>query len=300
VNEVFQIIMSSNEFTDDIIPCLEGHFSRMKGVPVKDFVVPCYVKGEIAADGPLSCLLDRQDPFDDLFQVVHSPGGVLSRFGETLSINDIDIRWYGDHQIVPGVWRVVQPANEISEQQIRECFGGSKATTSESNIAYSCPKCAHDCAFAAISPLCFTCPHCQAVFSWKALANLLTLALRDLLADQGQEECQCDSFLCFFRSQQICPSASSVPHGDRKNARLSCCGTCRLRRNSIYALLQSFEAMFLEEHDGGVDVADFASYMAEVVQRFLRLHGYQRVRLSSIMASPPASQDCETCFSFLD
>jgi hypothetical protein len=269
-NGVFTLVMKSNDTVSDVIPYL--HKQSIEKLPVRDFAVP-------------------------LDNVVHCLGGVLKKVSEIESVGEIDINWYKLKQMVPAVWRIVGPMEQVTEQQVCEGFGVPGRVD---GLVYECPNCGQQCLCGGIGPDCFDCRGCQARFGWKALANLLTLGIRRLVAERATQKCQCKAVMCFFEWEQVCVAGQSMEHGDWKNPGLRCRGKGHLKRNDLYAMLRGFQEMFLAEIGGGEDVCKMAQYMVDVVQDVLAVHGHHNVRLTSVMANQSLAHDDGACFSFLD
>jgi DNA polymerase alpha subunit A len=210
---------------------------------------------------------------------------------EVASVSELDVEWYLSNQVMAPVWRLCEPFGGVDVQMISKTLG---VTIPESpvpvqrdecvvfviphtaELRYQCGNCAEQVEINGKLGDHLVCKKCRFVHGWKYVANRITEVVRTYLGDRAF---RCDALVCDFRTTQLPVSRRRATH------RVTCAG--RLEQEvscaAIFNTLTYF-ASFYERSKNKEDETfeQYRAYTCDVLSRFLGLHGFSKIILSSI------------------
>lgn len=210
---------------------------------------------------------------------------------ELKGLSEIDSEWYLSNQILSPIWRLCEPFGGIEASMISraldlvipqtyglperdECVEVIIPHLTE--LYFSCLKCNEIIYIGKKMKNNLLCKKCSYLHNWKYVANQLNLFIKQFIEKATLSKC--DGNLCDFQTLQIplCRKSHGSCKGELKLV-YSCAG--------VFNTLKYFSSLFEKSNNPEDDeFLDFREYMKNLIEIFLQLHGFSRIKLTSVFS----------------
>jgi hypothetical protein len=192
-------------------------------------------------------------------------------------VAECDSQWYLEKQVQNPLERLLEQFSGISKRQIEGVLAVPKITSRSPirEFTYSCLNCK---AKYNLGSMVFVCGKCKLAFNWKYICNSLTIYIGTLF-QQFSTGNQLSCNACEFRGSQLPVSATSHLWKSRQ--------TCEMQLNFAHQALEFYRTLKTLSAQCEKPQEPTRGYLKGIIIERLKLHGLNRIRLSTLLAVSP-------------